>query len=155
VGGDVVGHDMVGRVEYAVVVSHEVELMVDDQERPARGNGTAQQADRGRLGIRGQDAVLDRHEVEGAQLARRLDQPAVHPCDRELQRGGSSRGASEGHCRRVEGRDRPSSLCEPDRVGSFATPNVERLARFEVGDLGDEWPFGWPDHNGASSPFVT
>ena len=40
----------------------------------------------------------------------------------------------------VDRSDRPAASSEPDRVGALATTDVERPARCEVGDLGDEPP---------------
>jgi hypothetical protein len=94
-GGDLVWHEVVVSTATGVSIVCEVELVVDDQERSAGGDGPAQESDRGRVVFEGQDAVVDRHEVEGAQHPCRLDQSAVQPGDRGLRLGCRGRGALE------------------------------------------------------------
>ena len=85
-----------------------------------------------------QRRVLHRHEVERAGRERYLQGVPADPLDRCASQLGRLPRPGYGDIGDVDRSDRPAAPSEPDRVGSLATTDVERPARGEVGDLGDE-----------------
>ncbi len=65
---------------------------------------------------------------------------AADPLDRNAGSFRGLPGPAERDVGDVDRRDLPAAPGEPDRVGALAATHVERPARNEVGDLGDEPP---------------
>src|SRR5215211_848156 len=121
-----------------------VEVVVDGEQHPTRAHRVEQPPHRGLAGGLGQRRVLHRHEVERTGRERCLEGVPADPLDGGASRMGSLPRAAYGDLGEVDRSDGPAALSEPDRVGALATTDVERPARGESGDLGDEPPVRSP-----------
>src|SRR4051794_18181457 len=123
-----------------------VDVVVDGEQQPTRTHRVEQPPHGGLAGELGQRRVLHRHEVERTRPERCLEGVAADPLDGGASRMGSLPRAAYGDLGDVDRRDGPTALTEPDRVGAFATTDVERPARERAATSATSRPFGRPLH---------
>jgi len=141
--GKVVRIDIVGWVDamrlhvLAVLIA---EIVVDGQEQPARAHRVEQRPHSGLAGGLGQRRILHRQQVERPGRERCAQGIPADPLDDGVGPFGCLPRPDHCHLGDLDCGDRPATARQPDRVSALAAADVERPARREADDFGDEPP---------------
>ena len=116
--------------------------MADHEEGAARAQGVHGVPQCGPALGGGELQVEDADQVEGARGRRPAGHVALDPLDLDPVRCGQVPRDAERHAREIHARHAPPTLGQPHRIASGATREIERRARSQAGDLGDEEAVG-------------